>query len=286
MKIFIRVISSILLFLSSLLLVASLSAQKVMSSDLSMFAKQQINLGDYLATAITPLQEVVSEDKQTAFTTFINNVKMDKELNALGVEYANVFIYDVIGDTTKNHSVDSEAVNTKVKSIIQNYVPQMKELLPAIVPEAQKDAAINEKIATIDVSKYYNQKVEETRVSLSGPYISLLQMANTLASSLWMVLSIIVLGVTLLLLVVDDLRSKVWGKGTGMAFFLSGLILFLVYFAMSFLFGQVLSILGIADATFGASAKRIVLCFGVGFFVVGLISFIVSVKIMNPSEEY
>ncbi|MDF9825302.1 hypothetical protein M2475_001791 [Breznakia sp. PF5-3] len=49
---------------------------------------------------------------------------------------------------------------------------------------------------------------------------------------------------------------------------------------------EVLSRLNVTSSTFGEGAKQLVFYFGIGFLIVGVISFVVSVKIMNPKEEY
>lgn len=281
MKTFIRIFFALLLFISSLLVAGSLTAQNLITSDLSEVAYQQVDIGERLVSNISVASIFIEEENREQFLEIANKIRTSEQLDKLVDTYADTFIDDLLQDDETKRSQHNQDINEDAKNFVLSFAPEIKSILPDSLNDEQKQSLIDESLSQIDFNTYYNDALATTKSSVSESNVTLLRFGVTLSQPIVFMISIILMIASLLILIILDVKDKTWGKAIGVALSLSGFILLITRLIAPIMLNQIMSRLALDSSTFGDAALQLLLIFGIAYFVSGLVSFIVSVRLTN-----
>lgn len=281
MKLFIRILCTFLLFISSLSVAGSLAAQNLMTSELSEVAYQQLEIGNRLADTLSVANDLIQEENLNKFVEITNKIRTSDHLDDLVSAYAKTFIDDLLQEDESKRSQHDSNVNEDAKNFVLSFSPELKTVLPDVLNDEQKQTLLETAVSNIDFNTYYQDALNSTRASMSPTHLSLLQLGDTLAQPFVFTISIILMAVSLLILIILDVMERTWGKAIAIALSLSGFILLIARLIAPMMLSQIINRLSIKIGSFGDTALQLLLIFGIIYFVSGLVSFIVSVRITN-----
>lgn len=261
MKLFVKAITSIILFITSLLFCLSITTNKIVKEDISSLLANKLNINEQLNKVLSSFGPLLKQD--------ISNIIDQNKTNELVLKYTPIILQDLAGDEShKNYDMD-----TDLQNVLLENMDAFKSVMKNSLTDAQKEEIITAAIQAIDMQTIYDNVIDTARSRLSNQELCIIQVASFLTNTSTIISSGLLTLVITAGLCIIEYRKRQYSYVVSVSFLSSALIILLMYLA-----SKKILILQTIDFS-------LLLMFSIGYVGIALILFFVTKHLKSISTS-
>lgn len=221
MKLFVKVITSIALFITSLLFCLSITTNKIITDDISSLLASKLDINGQINKVLSSFSPFLNQD--TSLTNIINQDKTNEMIQ----KYTPIILQDLAGN--ENH--ENYDMNTDLQDILLDNMSAFKAIMKNTLTDTQKEQIIKAAIYAIDMQSVYDNIIDNAKARLSSQEVFIIQIASFLIADSTMMVSGLLTFVFGAIICFMEYRQRRYSYLPSVSFICSALTIFLLFIA-------------------------------------------------------